>query len=170
MHLLQPQHHSRRAFLRRSAQLAFTGAALPTALNLAAMGEAAAFKRPRSYKALVCVFLFGGNDHANTVVSYDDPSYNAYSTIRGGGAGQTGGGIALARASLASTVLNPSVALPEGRQYALHPSMPGMAGLFNAGQAAVQLNVGPLVVPMTKAQYQGSNRSLYPVTPQTVFA
>jgi uncharacterized protein (DUF1501 family) len=167
MHLIQPQHHSRRAFLRRSAQLAFTGAALPTALNLAAMGEAAAFNAPAgSYKALVCVFLFGGNDYANTVVTYDDPSYNAYSTIRGGGAGQTAGGIALAKASLAPTLLNPTTALPGGRQYALHPSMVGMAGLFNAGQAAVQLNVGPLVVPMTKAQYQGSNRSLYPLPPK----
>jgi uncharacterized protein (DUF1501 family) len=167
MHLIQPQHHSRRAFLRRSAQLAFTGAALPTALNLAAMGEAAAFNAPDgSYKALVCVFLFGGNDYANTVVTYDDPSYNAYSTIRGGGAGQTAGGIALAKASLVPTLLSPTTALPGGRQYALHPSMTGMAGLFNAGQAAVQLNVGPLVVPMTKAQYQGSNRSLYPLPPK----
>jgi uncharacterized protein (DUF1501 family) len=167
MHLIQPQHHSRRAFLRRSAQLAFTGAALPTALNLAAMGEAAAFNAPAgSYKALVCVFLFGGNDYANTVVTYDDPSYNAYSTIRGGGAGQTAGGIALAKASLTPTLLSPTTALPGGRQYALHPSMTGMAGLFNAGQAAVQLNVGPLVVPMTKAQYQGSNRTLYPLPPK----
>jgi uncharacterized protein (DUF1501 family) len=126
MHFIDPQFHSRRAFLRRSAQLAFTGAALPTALNLAAMGEAAAFNAPAgSYKALVCVFLFGGNDYANTVVTYDDPSYNAYSTIRGGGAGQTAGGIALAKASLTPTLLNPTTALPGGRQYALHPSMPG---------------------------------------------
>ena len=167
MHLLQPHSHSRRAFLRRSAQLAFTGAALPTALNLAAMGEAAAFNAPAgSYKALVCVFLFGGNDYGNTVVTYDDPSYNAYSTIRGGGAGQTAGGIALAKASLTPTLLSPSTALPGGRQYALHPSMTGMAGLFNAGQAAVQLNVGPLVVPMTKAQYLGGNRTLYPLPPK----
>jgi uncharacterized protein (DUF1501 family) len=167
MYLIQPQSHSRRAFLRRSAQLAFTGAALPTALNLAAMGDAAAFNAPAgSYKALVCVFLFGGNDYANTVVTYDDPSYNAYSTIRGGGAGQTAGGIALAKAALAPTLLSPTTALPGGRQYALHPSMTGMAGLFNAGQAAVQLNVGPLVVPMTKAQYQSGNRTLYPLPPK----
>ena len=44
MHFIQPDQHSRRAFLRRAGQLAFTGAALPTALNLVAMGEAAAFK------------------------------------------------------------------------------------------------------------------------------
>ena len=165
MHLLQPQLHSRRAFLRRSGQLALSGTALPFALNLAAMGEAAAFDAT-DYKALVCVFFYGGNDYANTVVTYDDPSYNAYSTIRGGGAGQTAGGIALAKADLAATLLNPTTALPGGRQYALHPSMDGLAGLFNAGQAAVQLNVGPLVVPLTRAQYNSSDRKTYPLPPK----
>ena len=165
MHLLQPHLHSRRAFLRRSGQLALSGTALPFALNLAAMGEAAAFDAT-DYKALVCVFFYGGNDYANTVVTYDDPSYNAYSTIRGGGAGQTAGGIALAKADLAATLLNPTTALPGGRQYALHPSMDGLAGLFNAGQAAVQLNVGPLVVPLTKTQYNSSDRKTYPLPPK----
>jgi uncharacterized protein (DUF1501 family) len=154
MYLIRPELHSRRAFLRRSAQLAFTGVALPTALNLAAMGEAAAFNAPAgSYKALVCVFLNGGNDYANTVVTYDDPSYNAYSAIRGG--------IALAKPSLLALD-----AFQGSRQYALHPNMAGLAGLFNAGQAAVQLNVGPLVAPMNKAQYNGGNRSSYPLPPK----
>ena len=165
MNLRQPQLQSRRAFLRRSGQLALSGTALPFALNLAAMGEAAAFEA-NDYKALVCVFLYGGNDYANTVVTYDDPSYNSYSTIRGGGAGQTAGGIALGKADLAATLLNPATALPGGRQYALHPSMAGLAGLFNAGQAAVQLNVGPLVVPMTKTQYNSSDRKTYPLPPK----
>src|SRR6478672_3238936 len=96
MHLLQPELHTRRAFLRRTGQLGLAGTALPFALNLAAMGEAAAFNAT-DYKALVCVFLYGGNDYANTVITYDDDSYNRYSTIRGGGAGQTAGGIALAK-------------------------------------------------------------------------
>ena len=169
MHLIQPDLHTRRAFLKRSGQLAMTGAALPLALNLAALGEAAAFTGT-GYKALVCVFLFGGNDYANSVVTYDDPSYNLYNTIRGGGAGQTAGGIALAKADLAATLLTPAVApmdvLGQPRQYALHPSMTGLAGLFNSGQAAVQLNVGPLVVPLTRAQYNSANRTLYPLPPQ----
>jgi uncharacterized protein (DUF1501 family) len=169
MHLLQPHLHSRRAFLKRSGQLAMTGTALPLVLNLAAMGEAAAFDAT-DYKALVCVFLYGGCDHANTVVAYDNPSYNLYSTIRGGGAGQTAGGIALARADLAATVLNPAVApvdvLGQTRQFALHPSMGGLAGLFNERRAAVQLNVGPLVVPMTRVQYASPNRVLNPLPPQ----
>ena len=159
MHLIQPDFHSRRAFLRRSAQLAFTGVALPTALNLASMGEAAAFNAPDgSYKALVCVFLYGGNDYANTVVPYDQASYNKYSTIRTN--------IALPRSVLDAMVLEPTTALPDGQQFALHPSMTGMRSLFNNGQAAVQLNVGPLVVPLTKAQYAGSNRTSFPLPPK----
>ena len=165
MHLLQPQLHSRRAFLRRSGQLALSGTALPFALNLAAIGEAAAFDAS-DYKALVCVFMYGGNDYANTVVTYDDPSYNLYSSIRGGGAGQTAGGIALAKANLAATLLSPTAPLLGNLQYALHPSMTGLAGLFNSGQAAVQLNVGPLVVPLTKAQYSGADRRTYPLPPK----
>lgn len=152
MTLIQPDRLSRRAFLRRSSRLALAGTALPFALNLAAMGEAAAFDAT-DYKALVCVFLTGGNDYANTVVTYDDASYNAYSALRGGGAGQSAGGIALARADLTATLLNPGAALPGARQYALHPAMGGLAGLFNSGKAAVQLNVGPLLAPLTRAQY-----------------
>ena len=164
MHFIQPDKHTRRAFLRRAGQLAFTGAALPTALNLAAMGEAAAFNAT-DYKALVCVFLNGGNDYANTVINYDNASYDQYSAIRGGGAGRTAGGIALAQAALTPTRLVPTVALPNGREYALHPSMTGLANLFNSGQAAVQLNVGPLVVPLTRQQYN-SNNAAYPKPPK----
>ncbi|MBX9833804.1 MAG: DUF1501 domain-containing protein, partial [Burkholderiaceae bacterium] len=165
MHLLAPKLHSRRAFLRRSTQLGLAGTALPFALNLAAMGEAAAFTAT-DYKALVCVFLYGGNDYANTVVTYDDPSYTRYNTIRGGGGGQSAGGIALAKADLAATLLNPTTPLPGGRQYALHPAMTGLAGLFNSGKAAVQLNVGPLVVPLTRAQYNSPDRATYPLPPK----
>jgi uncharacterized protein (DUF1501 family) len=164
MHFIQPDKHTRRAFLRRAGQLAFTGAALPTALNLAAMAEAAAFNAT-DYKALVCVFLNGGNDYANTVINYDNASYDQYSAIRGGGAGRTAGGVALAQAALTPTLLNPTLALPGGKQYALHPSMTGLAGLFNSGAGAVQLNVGPLVVPLTRQQYNGNNAA-YPKPPK----
>jgi uncharacterized protein (DUF1501 family) len=169
---LSPEAQSRRAFLRRSGQLALSGTALPFALNLAAMGEAAAFNAPAGdYKALVCVFLFGGNDYANTLITYDDPSYNLYNTIRGGGAGQTAGGVALAKSALTATRLIPTTPPTDAlgattREYAMHPAMTGLANLFNTGKAAVQLNVGPLVVPLTRAQYESSNRTLYPRPPQ----
>jgi uncharacterized protein (DUF1501 family) len=163
MHLIHPHDQSRRAFLRRSAQLAFTGAALPTALNLAAMGEAAAFNAT-DYKALVCVFMYGGNDYANTVVTHDDLSYNEYNRIRGGvTASQGAGGIALAKSALlplGSTLLNAN------RQYAFHPKMTGLKTLYDSGQVAVQLNVGPLVVPTNREQYFGTDRNTYPLPPK----
>jgi uncharacterized protein (DUF1501 family) len=171
MHFIDPDLHTRRAFLRRSGQLALAGTALPMALNLAAMGEAAAFNAPAGdYKALVCVFLYGGNDYANTVVTYDNDSYDKYSLIRGGAAGRLAGGIALGQPDLTPTLLVPNAAPldPQGiaRQYALNPLMTDMATLFNAGQAAVQLNVGPLVVPLTRAQYNSADRTTYPRPPQ----
>ena len=78
--------HSRRDFLRRTGQTALTGLAAPWLLNMTAMGEAAAFTAT-DYKALVCVFFFGGNDFANTVVTYDDASYAKYAAIRAAGSG-----------------------------------------------------------------------------------
>jgi uncharacterized protein (DUF1501 family) len=153
-------------------QLALTGSALPFALNLAGIGEAAAFNAPGGdYKALVCVFMFGGNDYGNTVIPYDDVSYDKYHAIRGGGAtGQGAAGIAIAKAALTPTLLAPTTApldvLNQPRQYALHPAMTGLAGLFNSGKAAVQLNVGPLVKPTTRAAFNSSNRTLNPLPPQ----
>ncbi len=153
---------SRRAFLQKSSLMAAAGAAAPWALQLAAMGEAAAFNGD-DYKALVCVFLYGGNDYANTVVTYDEASHRRYADIRAAGAGSAAGGIVLSRGALANTLLRPVQALPEGRQYALHPSMPNLAGLFNSGQAGVQLNVGPLVVPLTRQQFESQG---YPMPPK----
>jgi len=167
MSLFDPQLQSRRAFLRRSGQLALSGTALPFALNLAAIGEAAAFNAAagdaNDYKALVCVFMYGGNDYGNTVIPYDNASYDKYHSIRGGGAtGQGAAGIAIARSDLAATLLVPTTVPQDlqgvSRQFALHPAMTGLASLFNTERKmAVQLNVGPLVQPLTRAQYNGSS-------------
>jgi uncharacterized protein (DUF1501 family) len=168
MYLLKPDLHSRRAFLKRSGQLACTGVALPMAMNLAALGEAAAFNNPGDYKALVCVFLYGANDFANTVVTYDDPSYAQYLAIRG--AFTASGGLALPQSDLTATLLNPGQApvdvLGVTRKFALNPAMTRMATLFNTGKAAVQLNVGPLVVPLTRDQYNSTDHRTYPRPPQ----
>ena len=155
---------TRREFLRRTGQATLTGLAAPWLLNLSAMGEAAAFAST-DYKALVCVFLFGGNDYANTVVAYDDASYAKYATIRAAGSGGTNG-VALDKDALAATLLKPTTALPQGRQFALNPAMKGLTNLFNTGKAAVQLNVGPLIVPLTRDQYNSSNRVKYPLPPK----
>ncbi len=135
---------SRRAFLQRASALSVAGVATPWALNLASLGEAAA-ATASDYKALVCVFLYGGNDYGNTLIPYDQSNYNAYNGLRPT--------MAYARTALASTILTPSTALANGRQYALAPELGPLLPLFDAGQMAVLLNVGTLIQPTTKAQY-----------------
>jgi len=144
---------SRREFLKRASALSGAGVAAPWALNLAAFGEAAAADAT-GYKALVCVFLYGGNDYANTVVPYDSSSHAAYATLR-----QT---LATPRDSLAPTVLNPVSALAGGRQYALAPQLAPLLPIFDAGRLAVLLNIGTLVMPTSKAQYQAGSVLLPP--------
>lgn len=156
---------TRRAFIRRSGQLAALGGATPFAMSLSTMAEAATGE---DYRALVCVFLNGGNDHANTLIPFDSANYDRYSAIRGGGAGQTAGGIARGRNELAATALTPAnnQQLTDGIQYALAPEMPLMKARFDAGQLALMLNVGPLVVPLTRQQYQSSDRTNFPIPPR----
>ena len=100
---------SRRAFISRASALSVAGAATPFVMNLAAIGEAAA-ATASDYKALVCVFMAGGNDYANTVVPYDTAQYASYSAQRAA--------LAYSQASLAGTVLQPTTPLPGGAQYA----------------------------------------------------
>ncbi|MEO5669702.1 MAG: DUF1501 domain-containing protein [Ramlibacter sp.] len=143
--------HERREFLRRGTALSLAGVAAPWALNLAAMGEAAA-ATATDYKALVCIFMYGGNDYGNTLVPYDSANYNAYQTIRTG--------IALARDTLLP--LTPSVALPDARQMAFAPQWTGAKALFDAGRLGMVLNVGTLIQPTTLAQYNAKSVPLPP--------
>ena len=144
---------SRRAFLKRSAAIGMMGTATPLVMSLAGIGEAAA-ATATDYKALVCIFLLGGNDHANTLTPYDVGSFNAYQGLRSN--------IAYARSDLAATVLNPAIPLGGGLQYALAPAMAPLLPTFNAGKLAVLLNVGTLIQPTTKAQYLAKNVKLPP--------
>lgn len=144
---------SRRAFLKRSAALGVAGVATPFVTSLAAIGEAAA-ATATDYKAMVCIFLYGGNDYANTLPPYDAAGYAAYQAARAN--------IALTRESLADTILTPTIGLPGGRQYAFAPTMKSLMPVFNAGKLAVTLNVGTLVQPTTKAQYQQNAVKLPP--------
>jgi uncharacterized protein (DUF1501 family) len=144
---------SRRAFLKRAGALGLAGVATPFVTSLAGIGEAAA-ATGTDYKALVCVFLYGGNDYANTLVPYDAPGYQAYQAARGA--------IALGRDALAATALSPSQGLDGGRQYALAPGLAPLLPLFQQGRLAPVLNVGTLVQPTTKAQYQANAVRLPP--------
>jgi len=158
---------TRRLVLHRAMQLSALGVATPLAINLAAIGEAAAFDAT-DYKALVCVFLYGGNDYANTVVPYDAANYAKYHEIRAGVAGEDEAGIAVARADLTATALTPldGAVLTDGLQYALAPQLVGLKSLFDAGQLGIQLNVGPLIQPTTLAQYQSSDKVANPLPPK----
>ena len=144
---------SRRAFLERATLLGIAGAAMPFVMNLAAIGEAAAATAP-DYKALVCLFMYGGNDDANTLVPYDQPRYDLYAKLRQS--------VALGRDSLAPTVLMPSATLVGGGQYALHPALAPLLPIWNSGHLAAVLNVGTLVQPTTKAQYVARSAAVPP--------
>ncbi|MCE3603247.1 DUF1501 domain-containing protein [Massilia sp. P8910] len=144
---------SRRAFLQRASALSVAGVAAPWAINVAAMAEASA-ATATDYKALVCVFLYGGNDYANTVTPYDAGSHALYQSYRPN--------FAHSRAALAATALTPTVAPVDSagfqHQYALAPNLAPLVPLFNDGKLAVMLNVGTLVQPITKLQY--TNKSV----------
>src|SRR5258708_8745864 len=140
-----PSDLSRRAFLKRASALSLAGADRRWVRSLAAMGEAAA-ATATDYKALVCVFLYGGNDYANTLVPYDNTQYGIYQAQRPG--------LAYAQSALTATALTPSMPLPNGAQYALAPELAKLLPLFTANNLAVLLNAGTLVQPTTKAEYQ----------------
>ena len=116
---------------------------------------------PADYKALVCLFLAGGNDANNMIVPFDTAGYDAYAAATGRGA------IALPRTQLLG--LTPKTS--DGRSWALHGSLnsdvantntTGLKSLFDAGKMAVLGNVGTLVVPTTKAQYTARSVPLPP--------
>jgi len=158
---------TRRVVLQRAMQLSAFGVATPLAINLAAIGEAAAFDA-RDYKALVCVFMYGGNDYANTLIPYDPTNYALYHQIRAGGPGEEQSGIALARAELAATTLTPldGAVLTDNIQYSLAPELTGLKSKFDAGRLAILLNMGPLIQPTTLAQYESANRAANPLPPR----
>jgi uncharacterized protein (DUF1501 family) len=162
-----PSKWTRRLVLQRAMHLGAMGVAAPLAINLAAMGEAAAFDST-DYKALVCVFLYGGNDYSNTVVPYDPANYALYHQIRAGGAGEQEAGIAIARADLAATALTPVAgpALTDNLQYALSPRLSGLKSLWDQERLAIQLNVGPLIQPTDINQYNSPNKVLNPLPPK----
>ena len=136
---------SRRDFLRNTCCTAAAGMA---AANFSRLGLINAMAQSSSdYKALVCVFLFGGNDANNLIVPLNSPDYANYAKIRAK--------LAIAQGSLLP-VTPPSVGLPFG----LHPRMSELRALFNNKQAAVLANVGTLVRPTTRAQFRARQVAL----------
>src|SRR5512134_1364155 len=143
---------SRREFVKRASALSFMGAGAPFALNLATIGAASAQTVP-DYRAIVCLFFFGGNDHTNTIVPYDPTEHAAYVNARQS--------IAFAYDALTPTATAP-VASQNNRPFAFHPALTALKSLYDQGKLAVVANVGPLVVPTTLAQYRARSVPLPP--------
>ncbi len=99
------------------------------------------------YRALVCVFLYGGNDAFNMVVPRSVSDHAIYAATRGG--------LAIDRNTLLP--MTPTVAFSDGAQYGFHPSCVGLNQLFNDGRCALVANCGPLIKPLTQAQYQSGS-------------
>lgn len=118
-----------------------------TAASMLAAGNVMGFKpfgmlnalaqTSTEYKALVCVFMYGGNDANNMLIPYDSAGYQNYAKVRGP--------LALAQSTLLQLEPQP--------HFALHPSIPEVQALFNSGNAAFLANVGTLLQPTTRAQY-----------------
>jgi uncharacterized protein (DUF1501 family) len=99
------------------------------------------------YRALVCVFLFGGNDANNMVVPMDDTSYKAYTSMRG-------------ILALTGNALTAPITAVSGEPYAFHGKLTEVASMFKSKELALVANVGSLVQPLTRAMYQAQQAPL----------
>jgi uncharacterized protein (DUF1501 family) len=139
----------RRQFLRQAACSAVgTSAVVSTIMDLYAVNAAA--QAADDYKALVCIFLFGGNDSGNMLVPRAGAGYAAYAGLRG------------ALALPGGQILPITPQNPDGIDYGLHPSLVGLQALFQQGRVAFVRNVGTLIAPVTRAQYLQGGAAIPP--------
>ena len=141
---------NRRDFLTKSSLAAAAFAATPGVTYAQVIGGGAPFD---DYRALVCVFLFGGNDSFNMVVPNTLAEYNAYEASRQN--------LGIPREELLP--INPLSFAPGSEPFGLHPAMGSLQQLFESGAASVVANVGPLIMETTKDQF--FNQSV-PLPPQ----
>ncbi len=152
---MQDQSHllSRRKFLGQAACSGFKLAGLLSAMGTMRLLNAtlSAQGTPQDdYRALVCLFFFGGNDGNNVLVPRDTAGYQAYQTARGI--------LALSQ----DQILPVEIPGGDGRQFGLHPSLGRMQSLFNQGKVAFLSNVGTLVAPITKAEFRAGGAAIPP--------
>lgn len=161
---------NRRRFLKQNlAALAGVGlfGAFGNMRVLAAAANQYAFPAG-DFKALVCVYLNGGNDSFNSIVPHSSSQYGDYRSSRMQLIGN--GGIAFDQATIQAQALSPLAAsgglpggLPgDGGSYGVHPALAELRGLFNAGHAAVIANVGTLLHPTSQAAYQAGTIAVPP--------
>ncbi len=133
---------NRREFLKTTCCSAAAGFAAASFSRFGLVNALA--QNATDYKALVCVFLFGGNDSNNMVIPFGSSAYNSYKSARGG--------LALAQNQLLP--INPPSA---GAPFAFHPRFGSLQSLFNNRQLAVLANVGTLVQPTTPKQFRNGS-------------
>lgn len=109
-----------------------------------------------NYKALVCIFLKGGLDHADTVLPVDQASYDQLQTVRPGLLSNYQNGPAQgSRARQNLLRLNPANAGQFGaRRFGLPSQLAGMRRMFEDGDLAIVGNVGPLIEPTDRATFR----------------
>lgn len=140
----------RRDFIQRALCTTASSALFTSFAGKLSLAHASAVSGRRllgsDYRALVCVYLYGGNDGFNMMVPTSSAQYAQYQASRGA--------LALPLAELLS--LNPSVAPTGGGSFGMNPAMPLLRNLFNQAQSplAITANVGPLLYPISKAEYQ----------------
>ena len=148
--------NSRRNFLRNCCSLGAAGASVHLSRLGLISAHAQSIPTP-NYKALVCIFLFGGNDGNNTIIPLSAGGYGAYQAMR-------------PNIALAANTLRPVSAAAE--PYGLHPRLQNIQALYNANKAAMVFNVGMLVQPTTKAALRNGTaaapRNLYSHSDQTL--
>ncbi|MEY2497413.1 MAG: hypothetical protein QOD12_969 [Verrucomicrobiota bacterium] len=132
---------TRRTFIRQAACAALTTSGLLNTIFDLRRLSAATYADTTDYKALVCLFLFGGNDANNVIVPHDNAGYTSYAAARGI--------LAIPQASLLPLTLPNG----DGRDFAFHPNLAELQALFNQGHLGIVSNVGTLVAPVTRAQY-----------------
>ena len=131
-----PTHATRRTFLRRAG-------ALTTVAGFSRFGLMNALAQNASdYKALVCIFMLGGNDSHNMLVPQSPAAYNSYLQIRGSLALPDG-----------NAKLLPVSSASDGTPYALNDGLTSIQPLWGTGQLAAVANVGMLVQPTPRASY-----------------
>ena len=140
---------TRRTFIRQAACAALTTSGiLNTILDLRRLSAAPI--DTGDYKALICLFLYGGNDANNLIVPHDTSGYASYAAARGI--------LAIPQAGLLPlTLLN-----GDGRDFAFHPNLAELQSLFNQGKLGLVSNVGTLVAPVTRAQYLAGGAAVPP--------
>jgi uncharacterized protein (DUF1501 family) len=148
--MMNKQELSRRQFLRTASMASMAGLSVsPFLLELNSLAAMAQQAGPSDYRALVCIFLQGGNDGHGTVIATDATSFNAYTQARSGAPG-----LAYSQGDLLPIMLKTP---QSGRSFALNPYLTGVQNLFNAGRAAIVANTGTLIAPTSKTQIQANS-------------